>query len=451
VPAMGRPAQRRHRLRLVVVGRTAGWPSLGFYGASKHALGVLSEALCYEVARDGLRVVVIEPGSFHTNVEANLLPVDMTSPYADLATRVRDMVVAGVRAGADRALVADAIVGAALDPGSPVHVPVRAGRCRDHHPDRGRRAGRGGSRRSRRVRRRRARRLSAHGRDATGAARPRSVDERPVRCRAMCLLIVISGVVPETPLIVAANRDERRARPTVPMTCLDGGGGRLTIVGGRDEVGGGTWLATNEAGVVAGLTNRPLRDGPDAAKRSRGELPLALARHPTAAAAVEAFRTEVDPGAYNPSWLLVADRHDTFFIDVTGAERVDVEHLPPGVHVLENRDLHERSPKVDRVHELLDPILGARPTELVLGLPTVLADHHVPPGEPPTDTSNPRLAVAARTICVHADEDDYGTRSSAVIAVRDGPAAPTIRWTDDAPCHGQWHTSDSLWEAARTR
>jgi hypothetical protein len=53
--------------------------------------------------------------------------------------------------------------------------------------------------------------------------------------------------------------------------------------------------------------------------------------------------------------------------------------------------------------------------------------------------------LAARAICVHADEDDYGTRSSAVITVADGPAPPTIQWTDDAPCHDRWHASDHLW------
>jgi uncharacterized protein with NRDE domain len=264
----------------------------------------------------------------------------------------------------------------------------------------------------------------------------------------MCLLIVIHGVVPGMPLIVAANRDERRARPTIPMTRLEAAGGELAILGGRDELGGGTWLATNEAGVVAGLTNRPLRDGPDTAKRSRGELPLALARHPTAAAAVDAFGTAVDPSAFNPSWLLVADRHDVFFVDVTGTDQVGVEHLPQGVHVLENRALHEPSPKVARVRELLDPVLDLRPTVLLDSLPFLLADHHMPTGEPPADAGNPRLALAARAICVHADEDDYGTRSSAVITVADDFAPPTIHWTDDAPCHDRWHTSDHLWATA---
>ena len=260
----------------------------------------------------------------------------------------------------------------------------------------------------------------------------------------MCLLIVISGVVPGMPLIVAANRDERRARPTVPMTRLEGAGGELAILGGRDEVGGGTWLATNEAGVVAGLTNRPLREGPDSAKRSRGELPLALARHSTATAAVDAFGTAIDPSTYNPSWLLVADRHDTFFVDVTATDEVVVEHLRPGVHVLENRSLHEPSPKGGTGPGTPGSRRRLRPSVILDRLTALLADHHMTPGEPPADATNPRLAIAGRAICVHADEDDYGTRSSAVITVAADAGPPTIRWTDDAPCHDQWRTSDSL-------
>lgn len=264
----------------------------------------------------------------------------------------------------------------------------------------------------------------------------------------MCLLIVISGVVSGMPLIVAANRDERRARPAIPMTRLDGVGGPA-IRGGRDEVGGGTWLATNELGVVAGLTNRPPPpDGPDTAKRSRGELPLALAAHPTAAAAADAFGTAIDPSAYNPSWLLVADRTDAFFIDVTATDEVIVEHLPPGVHVLGNRNLHEPSPKADRVRELLNPALHGQDTALLQILPTLLADHNVPPGEPPADASNPRLAAAAQAICVHADQDDYGTRSSAIITLDHHADPPNIRWTADAPCHGGWQRSDSLWSTS---
>jgi uncharacterized protein with NRDE domain len=266
----------------------------------------------------------------------------------------------------------------------------------------------------------------------------------------MCLLVAMSGVVPGSPLVVAANRDERRTRPSVAMTVL--GRGRPTILGGRDEVAGGTWLATNDAGVVAGLTNRPLPDGPDKGKRSRGELPLVLARHATAARAVAAFGAEVRPDDYNPSWLLVADRRDVFFVDVTGGDRVLIEPLGAGVHVLENRSLHEHSVKADRVRALLEGVLAAPTDGLQDGLTALLADHHHPDDEIPDEASNPRLAAEARAICVHDDADDYGTRSSTVITVAaDLDRRPEIRYTDDAPCRALWQRADGLWpvEAAR--
>ena len=262
----------------------------------------------------------------------------------------------------------------------------------------------------------------------------------------MCLLVVLSGVVSGAPLVVAANRDEYRARPSVAMTVLEHGAGRVTILGGRDEVGGGTWLATNEAGLVAGLTNRPLPDGPDRAKRSRGELPLVLARHTTAAAAVDAFRAEVHPGDYNPAWLLVADRRDAFFVDVTGADRVVGEALGAGTHVLENRNLHEPSVKVDRVRTLLEPVLAAPADQLQDGLAALLADHHHPAddSEDAVGASNPRLVAEVRAICVHDDADEYGTRSSTIITV--GAARrPDVRYTEDAPCHATWRRADDLW------
>ena len=59
----------------------------------------------------------------------------------------------------------------------------------------------------------------------------------------MCLLIALSRTVPGTPLLVAANRDELYARPAEPITVLRGE--RPRILGGRDELAGGTWLAVN--------------------------------------------------------------------------------------------------------------------------------------------------------------------------------------------------------------
>ncbi len=125
------------------------------------------------------------------------------------------------------------------------------------------------------------------------------------------------AVSPGEPLLVGANRDEVLERPSTAMTVLESGPPR--IVGGRDELSGGTWLAVNEHGVCAGLTNQPLGDAKDPSKRSRGELPLALARQPTAERAVDALLGSYRPADYNGSWLLVGDRTSLYFVDFTGS------------------------------------------------------------------------------------------------------------------------------------
>ena len=79
----------------------------------------------------------------------------------------------------------------------------------------------------------------------------------------MCLLVVLSRVIPGAPLVVAANRDEWLDRPALAMTSLSEA---PRIRGGRDQRAGGTWLATSESGLVAGLTNAPMITPPTVPK-----------------------------------------------------------------------------------------------------------------------------------------------------------------------------------------
>ena len=224
----------------------------------------------------------------------------------------------------------------------------------------------------------------------------------------MCLLVVASRVVAGEPLIVGANRDEVLERPSTAVTVLDEGPPR--IVGGRDELSGGTWLAVNEHGVCAGLTNQPLGDAKDPSKRSRGELPLLLARHATAAEAVDALLSAHRPADYNGSWLLVGDRTSLFFVDFTGTAGGTAVALPPGIHVLENRALGEPSPKVDLVRAALGAPAGG--DEVADAFRRVLADHTNPEGEERPNAAN----------CVHLEA--FGTRSSCIVRVAAGTRMP---------------------------
>ncbi|MFB7664372.1 SDR family oxidoreductase [Kitasatospora sp. NPDC056138] len=125
------PAMRAHGGGVIVnvsslAGRIWAVPYGGFYAASKSGLGSVSEALAGEVAQFGIRVVSVEPGSFATDVHANASTREASEgdPYAaDEAWLARFMERIGEGAG-EPGVVADAIVAAVEDPGTPLHTLV---------------------------------------------------------------------------------------------------------------------------------------------------------------------------------------------------------------------------------------------------------------------------------------------------------------------------------------
>lgn len=223
----------------------------------------------------------------------------------------------------------------------------------------------------------------------------------------MCLLIALSRIVDGAPLVIGANRDELYSRPTTAMTVLQDHGPRL--LGGRDHLAGGTWLAVSEHGVVAGLTNQPVRSGPrrDPAKRTRGELPLMFAAYPDAATAVQEVCATLDPGAYNPCWLLVGDRRALFSVGLAGGTAPEVRELPPGQYVLENVPLDPPSEKAARIGaELAGRLAVARDAAEV--------------GVAGADGASGAVDALQRVLRgneVHLEEHQYGTRSSLVVTV----------------------------------
>ncbi|MCS0603071.1 SDR family oxidoreductase [Streptomyces sp. LP11] len=105
-----------------LAGRTYAVPHGGFYAASKAALGALSEALYAEVRPYGIRVVCLEPGSFASALRHET-PAGPGPYHADHAWL--DGFLARVAEGAaDCAEVAEAILAAAADPGTPLHTAV---------------------------------------------------------------------------------------------------------------------------------------------------------------------------------------------------------------------------------------------------------------------------------------------------------------------------------------
>ena len=105
-------------------GRMRGLGFTGMYGASKHALGTMSEALAIEVDPFNIGVVVIEPGAFRSNIVDNGgAELDPDSPYATLEAKEYAAGKAGDSGAEDPVIVANAILAAVDHPG-PLHVLV---------------------------------------------------------------------------------------------------------------------------------------------------------------------------------------------------------------------------------------------------------------------------------------------------------------------------------------
>jgi NAD(P)-dependent dehydrogenase (short-subunit alcohol dehydrogenase family) len=110
-----------HIVQISSVGGRASAPLLSSYNASKFALEGWSEALRIEVHSLGIRVVLIEPGDYDTDIwERNLVigkqALDTSSPNKERSQRFAEFVKSRVPKRRDPREVAELIVGVANDP-----------------------------------------------------------------------------------------------------------------------------------------------------------------------------------------------------------------------------------------------------------------------------------------------------------------------------------------------
>jgi uncharacterized protein with NRDE domain len=147
----------------------------------------------------------------------------------------------------------------------------------------------------------------------------------------------------------------------------------------------------------------------------------------------------LENGTYAPFNLYVADGERSY-VTCQREGHLETEALEPGVHVLCNRDLDDRSvPKVARLRDALAGLdLAASPEWLMGGLARILASHDsAPPGEPE--------GSPLESTCIHTES--YGTRSSAVLFLG------TDRWrfwyADGAPCTAKYRNLTTLLDDLR--
>lgn len=162
----------------------------------------------------------------------------------------------------------------------------------------------------------------------------------------MCTLVVLRRPDHPWPVLLAANRDEMIARPwRAPGRHWPD---RPEVVAGLDELAGGSWLGMNDHGVVAAVLNRRNSLGPDAEKRSRGELVLEALEHADALEAAQAL-SDLDGRAYRGFNMALLDNRDAYWLRGTGERIVGVLPLPEGISMLTAYDLNAKdSPRAQR-------------------------------------------------------------------------------------------------------
>ncbi len=164
----------------------------------------------------------------------------------------------------------------------------------------------------------------------------------------MCTVVLLRRPGHAWPLILGANRDERRDRPWKPPArhWPD----RDSVVAGLDALAGGTWLGVNDHGLVAAVMNREGSLGPIGGKRSRGELPLEALDHAEAEEAARAL-ADLDGRAWRPFNLILADSRQAFWIRSTGEARVTCTPIAEGLSMITAGDLN--APDVPRIRTWL--------------------------------------------------------------------------------------------------
>jgi uncharacterized protein with NRDE domain len=223
----------------------------------------------------------------------------------------------------------------------------------------------------------------------------------------MCLIALAWRAAEGFPLVVAANRDEWRERPSEPAQWWPDHPGLLA---GRDLQAGGTWMGITRGGRFAAVTN--FRDPSDkrSTARSRGGL---VTEYLLGTDSPKEFLAGLAARAreYNGFNLVLGDATSLFYY---GSREGEARAIEPGVHGLSNHLLDEPWPKVVRAGRRMQDVLGASaPAPALfetLSDTTLAGDDELP-------STGVGLEWERRLSPALIVGPDYGTRASTVVTL----------------------------------
>jgi len=193
----------------------------------------------------------------------------------------------------------------------------------------------------------------------------------------MCLLAIHYQLVPEAPVLIAANREEYYDRKSQTPTIQSG---KPRVLGGVDLVAGGTWLGVNQHGLLIAVCNRR-KMYPPAAPLSRGVFARELLKCSSAYEAAHTAMDELSAGQYDGVNYVCADSRSGHVVH--GGDNLEIVELNEGLSIISSRDLDDdRDDRVQLARRLLTLQQLDSPVKFLAVASKVFARSPSPPGRP---------------------------------------------------------------------
>ena len=228
----------------------------------------------------------------------------------------------------------------------------------------------------------------------------------------MSLIAIQYRLVPEAPVLVAANREESYERTTSAPSIQSG---KPRILCANDEDSSGTWLGVNQNGLFVAVTSRR-KVIPAFISRSRGLLCKDMLRAASAREAIDLCLEEVMANKYNGANFVAADAEGGWAVH--GGDDVNVVELEEGLNIISDRDLNDpRDERVQMAKRLLTLQTLDSPVKFLAIASKVFARAPSPPGRP-------SMVIRGK---------DSGTVCSTLISLGQKPRDAIYQYAKSAP------------------
>lgn len=239
----------------------------------------------------------------------------------------------------------------------------------------------------------------------------------------MSLLAIQYKLVPESPILVAANREEKFDK-TCPTPSIQSGKPR--ILASVDGQTNGTYLGVNQTGMFCGLTSRRKMYVPTAPK-SRSALCREMLKSNSARQAVDLALEELHGNQYEGANFVVADSESGWVIHA--GNDVNVVQLQEGLSIVGQLDLDDpMDERAALARRLLTLQMLDSPVKFLAVASKVFARRPVGAGRP---------SMVVR-------EPNFGTVSSTLISLGKKPRDAIYQYSNGSPDEAKYEDYSPL-------